>query len=269
MHHQTSPFPTRIWLPPFAEPIATQAPYLISREINMIGMAMAQGLEERGQVGATHMGTGFDAWYPGYIDYMPMFQNISAFWTETALYRYATPHFYTLNDFPAEHARPAAAGALHEPVARRLVAAARCGGVHGDGVAVGARLRVAVPRARAAQSLSGRPLRRSRSTRRRRPYAYVVPQQQRDPVAAVELLRRLAFKGVRVSQLTAAATVEGATLPGGHLGHADGPGVRRDRRGSCSTCSAIRTCASRPDGPLEQPYDAAGLDAAVSDGRRR
>ena len=51
VHHQTSPFPTRIWLPPFAEPIATQAPYLISREINMIGMAMAKGLEERGQVG--------------------------------------------------------------------------------------------------------------------------------------------------------------------------------------------------------------------------
>src|SRR5690606_10790496 len=62
VHHQSSPFPTRIWLPPFAEPIANRAPYLISREINMIGMAMAKGLEERGQVGATHMGTGFDAW---------------------------------------------------------------------------------------------------------------------------------------------------------------------------------------------------------------
>jgi len=47
VQHQSSPFPTRIWLPPFAEPIATQAPYLISREINMIGMAMAQGLDAR------------------------------------------------------------------------------------------------------------------------------------------------------------------------------------------------------------------------------
>jgi hypothetical protein len=34
------------------------------------------------------------------------------------------------------------------------------------------------------------------------PYAYVIPQDQRDPVAAVELLRRLAFSGVRVWQLT-------------------------------------------------------------------
>ena len=69
VHHQSAPFPTRIWLPPFAEPIATHAPFLLSREVNMIGMAIAKGLEERGQVGATHMGTGYDAWYPGYIDY--------------------------------------------------------------------------------------------------------------------------------------------------------------------------------------------------------
>ena len=51
---------------------------------NPATMAMAKGLEERGQVGATHMGTAFDAWYPGYIDYAPNFKNIAAFWTETA-----------------------------------------------------------------------------------------------------------------------------------------------------------------------------------------
>ena len=101
VQHQSSPFPTRIWLPPFAEPIAPRVPALMSRQVNTIGMTIAQALESNGQVGATHMGTGFDAWYPGYIDYMPMLQNINAYWTETALYRYATPHFYTLDRFPA------------------------------------------------------------------------------------------------------------------------------------------------------------------------
>ena len=100
VHHQKAPFPTRIWLPPFAEPIATYVPRIMTRQVNMIGMAIAQLLESRGQVGATHMGTGFDSWYPGYVDYMPMLQNQVAFWTETGLYRYATPHFYTLADFP-------------------------------------------------------------------------------------------------------------------------------------------------------------------------
>src|SRR5438094_3756972 len=103
VQHQTAPFPTRIWLPPFAEPIAPRVPALMSREVNTIGMTIAQELETNGQPGATHMGTGFDAWYPGYIDYMPMLQNIGAFWTETALYQYATPHFYTLGDFPASY----------------------------------------------------------------------------------------------------------------------------------------------------------------------
>ena len=66
----------------------------------MIGMAIAKALDERGQLGATHMGTAFDAWYPGYIDYAPIFKNIAAYWTETALYQYATPREYTINDFP-------------------------------------------------------------------------------------------------------------------------------------------------------------------------
>ena len=100
VHHQSGPFPTRIWLPPFSEPVGVEAPPVIAREVNMLGMAMAKGLDEKGQPGAVHMGTAFDAWYPGYIDYAPVFKNIAAYWTETALYQYATPHEYTLNDFP-------------------------------------------------------------------------------------------------------------------------------------------------------------------------
>jgi len=100
VHHQSGPFPTRIWLPPFSEPVAIEAPPIIAREVNMLGMAMAKGLDEKGQPGAVHMGTAFDAWYPGYIDYAPIFKNIAAYWTETALYQYATPHEYTINDFP-------------------------------------------------------------------------------------------------------------------------------------------------------------------------
>ena len=100
VHHQTGPFPTRIWLPPFSEPVGLEAPPVIAREVNMIGMAIAKNLDEKGQPGATHMGTAFDAWYPGYIDYAPIFKNIAAYWTETALYSYATPREYTIDDFP-------------------------------------------------------------------------------------------------------------------------------------------------------------------------
>ena len=99
-HHQTAPFPTRIWIPPFAEPISPHVHPLMWRTVNLIGMAMAQALEERGQEGAMHMGTAFDNWYPGFMDHANNFHNVAAFLTETGLYRYATPHFYTVADFP-------------------------------------------------------------------------------------------------------------------------------------------------------------------------
>ncbi|HKJ02933.1 MAG TPA: M14 metallopeptidase family protein, partial [Longimicrobiales bacterium] len=94
-HHQSSPFPTRIWIPPFAEPISPNVHPLMWRTVNLIGMAMAEALEERGQKGAVHMGSGFDNWYPGFADHANSFHNVASLLTETALYRYATPHFYT------------------------------------------------------------------------------------------------------------------------------------------------------------------------------
>jgi hypothetical protein len=99
-HHQTAPFPARIWIPPFAEPVSEFVHPLMWRTVNLIGMSMAQALEERGQRGAMHMGT-FDNWYPGFIDHANNFHNIASLLTETGLYRYATPHFYTVSDFPA------------------------------------------------------------------------------------------------------------------------------------------------------------------------
>ena len=186
----------------------------MSREVNMIGMAIAKGLEERGQVGATHMGTAFDAWYPGYIDYAPNFKNIPAFWTETALFQYATPREYTIADFP-ENFRDLRPQSLYPSPWRpgwwRL----------GDAVAYmqTASLAVLDYASKYKESLlfnrymAGRDQIARGATKA--PFAYFVPQEQRDPVAAVELLRRLAFGGVRVSQLTAPATVAGETFPAG------------------------------------------------------
>jgi hypothetical protein len=256
VHHQSSPFPTRIWLPPFAEPIASQAPYLISREINMIGMAMAKGLEERGQVGATHMGTGFDAWYPGYIDYKPVFQNIAAYWTETALYSYATPRLYTLNDFPANmrDLRPQALYTSPWPGGwwrlRDAVEYMETASLSVLDYASRYREHVLLNRYRAGRS-------QIEKYTKAPPHAYFVPQQQRDPVAAVELLRRLAFQGVRVSTLNAEAAVEGVTFPAGTWV------VPMDQEFAETARQVLDVqrypdLRESPDGPLEQPYDAAG-----------
>jgi len=256
IHHQTAPFPTRIWLPPFADPVATQAPPLMSREVNMIGMAIAQGLESNGQVGATHMGTGFDAWYPGYIDYLPMLQNRVAFWTETGLYRYATPHFYTINDFPrsASDLRP-----------QTLYSSPWKGGWWRLRDAVDymltASLSVLDYAAKYKETLLYNRYQAGRNTVNKYeqdpPYAYFVPLQQRDPVAAVELLRRLAFNGIRVGQLERTVSFQGMNLEQGTWVIPMNQEFAELAR-QLLDVQTYPDLREYPDGPPEQPYDAAG-----------
>ena len=266
VHHQAGPFPTRIWLPPFSEPVGSEAPFLMSREVNMIGMAIAKGLEERGQVGATHMGTAFDAWYPGYVDYAPNFKNIAAFWTETALYQYATPHEYSINDFP-QNMRDLRPQSLYSspwpPGSWRLrdavdymetasMAVLEFASKYKDSLLFD-RYKSGVDQI----ALGGR----------KAPYAYFVPQDQRDPVAAVELLRRLAFGGLRSTSSTATATVGGDTFP-------EGTWVIPTDQEFAAMAREVLDVQKYPDlrqypgGPPERPYDAAGWSLPLQMGVR-
>ncbi len=100
-HHQTAPFPGRIYLPPFADPISSNIHPLMLRWLSLTGMTIASYLDEHGMPGSMHQES-FDVWYPGYLDNVGNFRHTLSFFTETALYRYATPHFYTIDEFPAQ-----------------------------------------------------------------------------------------------------------------------------------------------------------------------
>jgi hypothetical protein len=63
---------------------------------------MAIAFEREGKSGVISRNI-FDSWYPGYLNSVADHHNIVCILTETALYRYATPHFYTVNDFPEEY----------------------------------------------------------------------------------------------------------------------------------------------------------------------
>jgi Zinc carboxypeptidase len=258
VHHQAGPFPTRIWLPPFSEPVGVEAPPVIAREVNMIGMAIAKSLDEAGKPGATHMGTAFDAWYPGYIDYAPIFKNIAAYWTETALYQYATPHEYTINDFP-QNFRDLRPRSLYsspwKPGWWRLRDAV-------DYMEIGSLATIEYA-SKYKESLLMNRYRAGRDQiaagATKPPYAYVVPQDQRDPVAAVELLRRLAFGGVRVFQLSEAAAIAG---PG--TSYPAGTWIVPTDQEFAAMAREVLDVQRYPDlrqypgGPPERPYDAAG-----------
>ena len=265
-HHQSSPFPTRIWIPPFAEPISPHVHPLMWRMVNLIGMAMSQALEERGQRGATHMGTGFDNWYPGFMDHAHNFHNVVSFLTETALYRYATPGFYTIGDFPPSdrdlrpeslYSSPWEGGwwRLRDAVDYMLTAS-----ISVLDVAAKYRTDLLYNRYQAGRDIIAQ-------YEEGPPYAYFVPQDQRDPVAAVELLRRLAFNGIEIDRLAHAATHEG-------LDHPAGTWVIRMDQEFANFVRQLFVLQDYPDlreypeGPPDQPYDVSGWTLPLQMGVR-
>jgi len=103
VQHEAAPFPARIWMPPNPEPVNPNVHPIVTRWKNLVGSAMGQGFEAADQPGALSR-TAFDLWYPGYAD-GPAVENhnIPSILTETANYRYATPHFYQVGDFPVQY----------------------------------------------------------------------------------------------------------------------------------------------------------------------
>ena len=89
------------------------------------------------------------------------------------------------------------------------------------------------------------------------PFAYFIPREQRDPVAAVEMLRRLAFNGVEVHALTRPVTVQGRNWAAGDWVIAmDQPFAELARQ--VLSVQEYPDLREYPEGPPEQPYDAAG-----------
>jgi hypothetical protein len=77
-HHQTAPFPGRIYLPPFADPISSNMHPLMLRWLNLIGMTIAQYLDQHDLAGSMHQES-FDVWYPGYLDNIGNFRHTISF----------------------------------------------------------------------------------------------------------------------------------------------------------------------------------------------
>ena len=214
VHHQSSPFPTRIWIPPFADPVGLRVPPIMAREVNAIGTRIAEELDANGQPGAAHQLATFDAWYPGYIDYMPMYQNIPSWWTETQGGNCATPRTTTLDSLPADYRdlRPTTMylspwtegkWALRDAVNYMVTASFAT-----LNYAAKFREEILYNRYQAGRNTI-------QQFRNNPPYAYFIRQAQRDPVAPVELLQRLAFMGVRVKQLGRDLTYDGNPYPKG------------------------------------------------------
>ena len=250
VHHQSSPFPTRIWIPPFADPIGLYAPPIMSRTVNSIGTRIAQELDQSGKPGSVHMLATFDAYYPGYIDYMPMYQHIASWWTETQGGNCGIPRTSTVDQLPQNYRALLPTSMYNSPwkegrwtlkdqvdyMVTASIATLRYAAKFRDELLYN-------------RYQSGRDA--IATHRASGPYAWIVPQRQHDPSAPVELLRRLAFLGVRVMQLGQDAVHEGMIYPAGTwvvpLDQEFAPLVRE-----------LLEPQKYPDMGDDLPYDAAG-----------
>jgi hypothetical protein len=199
--HQTAPFPGRILLPPFPDPISANMHPLMLRWLSLVGMSIAQYLEDHDLPGSMHGESGTDAWYPGYNDIVGNFRHTISFFTETALYRYATPHFYTVDEFPAVR-QPLGTEMLYSSPWKggwwRLADA--CTYMQEADMAV---LNLA---SKYHEQMQYNKYRAARDTidkfEKEPPFAYEIPREQHDAPTAAVLMEKLMLGGIEIHQST-------------------------------------------------------------------
>ncbi|HEV3220530.1 MAG TPA: M14 metallopeptidase family protein [Candidatus Acidoferrales bacterium] len=196
--HQTAPFPARIFIPPFVEPISSNIDPVLIRWLNALGVDMAAYLDEHQMPGSINR-VGFDNWYPGFQDFTGIFRNTISFFTETALYRYATPHFYTVDEFPKDR----------QPLRSEVFYSSPWTGGWwrlADAVQymVGASMSVLDTSAKYREQLLYNKYQAGRHNidrfTKNPPYAYVIPPEQRDLPTAATLVQKLLINGIEVHQ---------------------------------------------------------------------
>ena len=212
-HHQTAPFPARIFIPPFVEPISSNIHPLMGRWLSVIGTDIAAYLDAHGMPGAVNR-VGFDNWYPGFLDYTHIFRNSISFFTETALYRYATPRFYTVDEFPKDQ-RDLRSGVFYSSPWKggwwRLRDAVN--------YMEGASLAVLDTAAKYHEELLYNRYQAARDNvarfRREPPFAYVIPREQRDLPEAATLVEKLMINGIELEEASQPFHANGRAYPAG------------------------------------------------------
>lgn len=271
-HHQSSPFPGRIWGPPMKDPVNPNLDPLIVSTINQIGEHLRKRFDLEGKPGY-NSGIVFDMWWNGSMRGAPDFHNMAGFLTETALHRYATPRCYTAEEVPetfgerggnlpartpsTNYTNPWLGGCwpLRQPVEYMLTASRAT-------LDIGARLREdflfniwhmgARQIARGERAEGG-------------PYAYVIDlAAQHDPTRTVEFLRTFRLGGVEIRQADASFTAGGRVYPAGS--YVLGPQAFRPYVVDLIEPKRYPDRRLYPGGPPDQPYDMTGYELALQMG---
>lgn len=264
--HQSPPFPARIFIPPYAEPMNPNIPPAVMEGINRIGLAMRERLAEEGKAGAISY-VGFDGWWNGGLRSTPAFHNMHGILTESAGFLYATPFDYDAAQLPKTFPN----GAPTEKPSIFYTAPWKGGRwSNADGVAYNLSTSLAVLGLAASTpehwSLKAWRLAKDQIAEGEKgsPYAYVIPASQWDLSSARELVHRLQMNGVKVEQASAEFLADGKPFPAGSY-------IVRAAQPFRGYLMDLLEPHKYPEirlngGPVKEPYDSSGYTLSLQMG---
>ena len=264
--HQMGSTGPRMFVPPQADPLAPEVHSLIFRQADLLGTVMSMRLEEAGKLG---VGSDmiFDSYWPGGTRNTAWWKNVTGLLTEVASADIATPvyidpselrggvkglpEYKRQSNFPSPW--PGGWWRLRDIVEYELVATRAF-------LESGARYR---------ESLLTNFYRMAREATERGahepPYAFLIPADQRDPVAAALLVELLLRHGVRIERAQAPFTV-------GRAAYREGtyviPAAQPYRAFLLTMLRRQRypEIVPYPGGPIMPPYDVTAWSLPLSMG---
>ena len=212
-HHQTGPFPARIFIPPNVEPVNPNYHPMIIRWKNLIGTAIGAAFDRNGQSGAISRAR-YDLWSPDMVDTVGDLFHTVSICPETQLYRYATPHYYKINDFPEDfrdltpsvfYPNPWKGGWWRLRDAVEYVLTCSKATLH---TAALYREKLLYDRYQMGKDVIAR-------FQKELPFAWIIPKTQWDAPTAAILLNKMIFMGIEVYQAEKNFASSGISYPAG------------------------------------------------------
>jgi hypothetical protein len=264
-HHQTGPFPARIAVPPFSEPMNPNIHPLVMRGINLVGEAMTRRLDREGKRGAISR-VQYDTWWNGGMRSAPYYHNMIGILTETQ-HNSATPAVYDPKTFPKTFANgestlqpstfypsPFLGGEWHLRNS--------C-----DYMVTASMAMLDLAAGRREEWLSdiyrmGRDAIRAGANE-----TYVLPADQTDFATAAKLVDVLRWGGVEVERATAEFAAGGRTYPAGSF-IVRGAQAFRPHLTDLLNAQVYPDRRPYPGGPPDAPYDITGWTLPMQMGVR-
>ena len=262
--HQAPPFPARIFVPPYAEPLNPNIPAAVMEGVNLIGAAMRERFAREDKPGVVSY-LRYDGWWNGGLRTAAKFHNMHGILTETAAVDYATPREWSPQDIPVrfDNGIPAREPTIFYQLPWR---GGKWSVRHAIDYMLTADRAILALAARHSEDYLFKAWKLARDAivqgESGQPYAYIVPAGQWDFSSAQDMLGRLQLGGIRVQAAVAPFHANGKTYP-------EGTYVLRTAQPfraylvDLMEPQAYPELRSQSNGPTKRPYDIAGYTLSM------